>query len=87
MIETLKSSDARQSVTYPVRAGLVANNLEEMRKLLRDSDANKPTLTIWSSQYDEVDADKLSILITSIGVDKVYVDVPEDLRKRLHLYD
>ncbi|XP_046828102.1 protein FAM151B isoform X1 [Vespa crabro] len=86
MIETLTENKVSQSITYPVRAGLVANDISAMKTLLnRSSSFGNVTLTIWSSHGDQVDTKKLSELITTIGVDKVYVDVPEDVWNNLDL--
>lgn len=86
MIDTLKENKVSQSITYPVRAGLAANDISAMKTLMeRSSSFGNVTMTIWSSQGDQVDTKKLSELITTIGVDKVYVDVPEDVWNNLDL--
>lgn len=53
--------------------------------LNRTAETNPCTLTIWSSAGDYVDVDALRRLIFSVGVDRVYVDVPEELAARLDL--
>ncbi|KAM0735719.1 Protein FAM151B [Formica fusca] len=83
MVDTLKESQVTQSVTYPVRAGLVANNIDAIKTLLKNTTFTNATLTIWSSDGDSVNAAELSKLIRDVGVDKVYVDVPEDLKNKL----
>jgi len=83
MLDTLKKNHVTQPITYPVRAGLVAKNIEVMKNLLNNN--TKATLTIWSSEGDSVDAAQLSKLIKDVGLDKVYVDVPKDLKNRLNL--
>lgn len=83
MIETLKENQVTQPVTYPVRAGLVANDIDVIKTLLKNTTFTNATLTIWSSEGDSVDAEKLSKLIRDVGVDKVYVDVPEALKSKL----
>jgi len=83
MLDTLKENHVNQPVTYPVRAGLAANDIEVMKSLLNNN--TKATLTIWSSEDDFVDAAQLSKLIKDVGLDKVYVDVPEDLKSKLSL--
>ncbi|KAI4501463.1 hypothetical protein M0802_003340 [Mischocyttarus mexicanus] len=86
MVETLSKNMVNQSVTYPVRAGLAANNISSIKTLIdRSSSFGNATLTIWSSQGDKVDTNKLSELIKTIGVDKVYIDVPEDILSKLDL--
>lgn len=86
MVDTLTKNKVAQSVTYPVRAGLAANDINVMKTLIdRSSSFGNATLTIWSSQGDKVDTNKLSQLIKTIGIDKVYVDVPEDVWSKLDL--
>lgn len=70
-------------ITFPVRAGLAAESLPQMQKLI--GTVKKSTLTIWSSADDPVNVDNLNSLILKIGVSKVYVDVPEELEKKLNL--
>ncbi|KAL2724186.1 protein FAM151B isoform X2 [Vespula squamosa] len=86
MIDTLTENKVSQSITYPVRAGLAANDISAMKTLIdRSSSFGNVTMTIWSSHGDQVDTKKLSELIKTIGVDKVYVDVPEDVWNNLDL--
>lgn len=86
MIDTLKENKVSQSITYPVRAGLAANDISAMKTLMEQSSSfGNVTMTIWSSHGDQVDTKKLSELITTIGVDKVYVDVPEDVWNNIDL--
>ncbi|XP_072749952.1 protein FAM151B isoform X1 [Anoplolepis gracilipes] len=85
MIDTLKENQVSQPVTYPVRAGLVAHDIDVIKALLKNTTFTNATLTIWSSEGDSVDAAKLSQLIRDVGVDKVYVDVPESLKSKLVL--
>lgn len=85
MIAAIAESNTKQSITYPVRAGLAANSITVLSNLLKETSANAPTLTIWSSENDTVDAAALSALVKEIGVDKVYIDVPEDLWLKIDL--
>ncbi|XP_015173504.1 PREDICTED: protein FAM151B isoform X2 [Polistes dominula] len=86
MVDTLTKNKVTQSVTYPVRAGLAAGDINVMKTLIdRSSSFGNATLTIWSSQGDNVDTNKLSELIKTIGIDKVYVDVPQDVWMKLDL--
>lgn len=86
MINTLEKNHVSQSVTYPVRAGLVVNDVDVIKTLLNTTSTIKSvTLTIWSAEGDIVDAAKLSKFIKEVGVDKVYVDVPQDLKNKLEL--
>lgn len=43
------------------------------------------TLTIFSGSDDTVDVKKLKATILDIGVDKVFLDVPNDLEEKLRL--
>ncbi|XP_014237451.1 protein FAM151B [Trichogramma pretiosum] len=89
MISKLQDSKTNQSVTYPVRACFVANDDKDtdvLGKLLTNSSSNNPTLTVWSAVEDKnVNATKLSEVIKRIGVEKVYLDVPEELYNKLSL--
>lgn len=85
MIDTLSKNNITQTVTYPVRAGIAANSFSLWSELLKNTTKYNSTLTIWSNELDHVDADKLSKLIRDIGVDKVYVDVPDKLWKKLNI--
>lgn len=83
MLDTIKKNSVTQTITFPVRAGIAAETNLGMKKLLNS--VPNSTLTIWSSVGDAVNVEKLRNLIRNVGMDKVYVDVPEDLRNKLHL--
>lgn len=83
-----KVQDLKSPITFPVRAGIAAHSKYELQELMETfNETNAVTLTIWSSKDDAVDVDKLRDLIFSVGLDKVYVDVPEELAEQLHLDD
>ncbi|XP_012524870.2 protein FAM151B isoform X2 [Monomorium pharaonis] len=84
MVDIVAENRVSQPVTYPVRAGLAANDIDGVKALLKNTTSTNATLTIWSSEGDFVDAAQLSKLIREVGVDKVYVDVPNDLRSKLN---
>ncbi|KAG5331013.1 F151B protein, partial [Acromyrmex charruanus] len=85
MIEIVTENHINLPVTYPVRAGFATNDIDGMKALLKNTTSTGgATLTIWSSKDDYVDVAKLSKLIKELGTDKVYLDVPEDLRKQLN---
>ncbi|KAJ8669648.1 hypothetical protein QAD02_000907 [Eretmocerus hayati] len=73
------------SVTFAVRACYAANTIDGLKNLLTQTSNHSSTLTIWSSQGDKVNVTNLNKLIKTVGVAKIYVDVPEDLRKQLDL--
>ncbi|XP_076628711.1 protein FAM151B isoform X2 [Colletes latitarsis] len=86
MIDILTEQNVTQPITYPVRAAQATNNVAAIESLMKKSPGSSDaTLTIWSSEGDGVDAERLSTLIKQIGVSKVYVDVPADLAKKLDL--
>ncbi|XP_039949424.1 protein FAM151B isoform X1 [Bactrocera tryoni] len=73
-------------ITFPVRAGIAANSLEQLHALVAAvNETNESSLTIWSSAGDFVDVPKLRQLIFSFGFERVYLDVPADLADQLEL--
>ncbi|KAG4072692.1 hypothetical protein HA402_001804 [Bradysia odoriphaga] len=89
MIDAIKANQiigSNHSITFPVRAGIAAQSQQNLHRLVDAvNEKNNVTLTIWSSAGDSVNVDLLRKLIFSFGVDKVYVDVPEELLKQLDL--
>ncbi|XP_055636457.1 protein FAM151B [Toxorhynchites rutilus septentrionalis] len=89
MINVIRSNEidvAGYSLTFPIRAGIAACSLEELAYLYRTlKDSNDITFTIWSGVEDAVDVDKLKLVMKTIGLNKIYVDVPEILRAQLNL--
>ncbi|XP_052854450.1 protein FAM151B isoform X1 [Drosophila gunungcola] len=89
MLESLTANNVLatgQAITFPVRAGIAANSEEQLHRLVAAvNETNESTLTIWSSDGDYVDVDKLRKLIFGFGVERVYLDVPEELASRLDL--
>lgn len=91
MMEVIKDNrvpENKSPITFPVRAGIAAQSKFALENLMETfNETNAVTLTIWSSEGDAVDVDKLRDLIFAVGLDKVYVDVPEDLKVQLRLDD
>ncbi|XP_043641826.1 protein FAM151B isoform X2 [Drosophila teissieri] len=89
MLESLNANNilsTGQGITFPVRAGIAANSEEQLHRLVAAvNETNESTLTVWSSAGDYVDVDKLRQLIFSFGLDRVYLDVPEELASQLNL--
>lgn len=89
MVAAIRSNNitkAGHAITFPVRAGIAANSTGVLNELMSAvNKTNACTLTIWSSPDDFVDVDGLRRLIFSVGLDRVYVDVPEALASRLDL--
>lgn len=83
-----KVPQTKSPITFPVRAGIAAQSKFTLQNLMEEfNETNAVTLTIWSSEGDAVNVEQLRDLILSVGVDKVYVDVPKDLEDQLHLND
>ncbi|XP_043070670.1 protein FAM151B isoform X1 [Drosophila grimshawi] len=75
-----------QPITFPVRAGIAANSATQLHDLVAAvNGTNECTLTIWSSANDYVDVAQLRKLIFGFGLDRVYLDVPEELSSQLDL--
>ncbi|XP_017086456.1 protein FAM151B isoform X2 [Drosophila eugracilis] len=89
MVESLDSNNilsTGQGITFPVRAGIAANSAEQLHRLVAAvNETNESTLTIWSSDGDYVDVEKLRKLIFSFGLERIYLDVPEELASQLDL--
>lgn len=86
MINGIRSNDVKNPLTFPVRAGIAANSIDELSYLydaLKNS--NQVTFTIWSSNSDYVDVEGLRKMIFHFGIDKVYIDVPDVLHNQLQL--
>lgn len=86
MTSAIRNNSVENKITFPIRAGIAANSQLELQNLYLDlNKTNNVTMTVWSSQDDYVDVDKLRELILTFGLDKVYLDVPKDLEERLDL--
>lgn len=83
MIKVIRLHNVFQPITFPVRAGIAAQSLEQLDKIV--SNVNHSTLTLWNGDGDYVDIPTLRELIFKLGVNKVYVDLPDDLKMSLHL--
>jgi len=77
--DVLLTAGVQQPTTFPIRAGIAANpdSHEPIRWLLNQVAGS--TLTVWGSYYDEVDVANLVTLITAVGKERVYIDVPQGL--------
>ncbi|XP_055597892.1 protein FAM151B-like [Uranotaenia lowii] len=89
MIDVLLANEidrAGTTLTFPIRAGIAAYSFDQLSALHQELDpTNNVTFTIWSSAEDAVDVKKLRELMFGIGLDKIYLDVPENLKKELNL--
>lgn len=87
MIDGIKGSNIRNHITFPVRAGIAGLSIAQLDHLYNSlKDTNPVTFTIWSSATDAVDVEKLRKMIFHFGVDKIYIDVPDDLLSKLQLH-
>ena len=81
MYNKLVEKETRSPVTIPIRASLGARSVTEIKDFMdrADHDALFPvTLTIWSGALDLVDMDGLRELVLTVGIHRIYVDVPFD---------
>lgn len=91
MIETLETHQIINSthpVTFPVRAAIATQSKDTLIDLLNRmnrTERGSATLTIWSSAEDKVNITALRDLIVSVGLDRVYVDVPSKIYNKLNL--
>lgn len=83
MLDTIQSYNVTQNITFPVRAGIAAESISELSNLLKN--VFDSTLTLWSSEGDAVNVTNLRKLIQTVGINRTYVDVPQDLLSDLHL--
>lgn len=85
MTTAITQNNVTQNITFPVRAGLAAESLSEITSLL--TNVTGSTLTIWSSEGDNVNVTNLRNLIAEVGVTRVFIDVPDTLSSQLLLHD
>lgn len=86
MISGIKKNKIKNDLTFPVRAGIAAQSIPELKHLYKSLNAtNAVTFTIWSSDNDFVDIGKLRQFIFEFGVEKVYIDVPKAVSDQLDL--
>ncbi|XP_028138418.2 protein FAM151B [Diabrotica virgifera virgifera] len=86
MIDTIHSNNVINTITFAVRACLIANtNRDKMKELLDSTKNNNSSFTIWSHHQDEVNIDSLKKVIAQFGVESMFFDVPQELREQLDL--
>ncbi|CAH1403882.1 unnamed protein product [Nezara viridula] len=84
MTDVLSNNMITMPVTFAVRAAFAARSIERMIALI-DTSPPGSTLTIWSSvASDVIDVAALGRLIDEIGIDRVYLDLPNDIIKNLN---
>lgn len=83
MREALERHQVTQPVTFPVRAGIVANSGSTLANL---SNIPSSTFTVWSADGDIVNVTRLrEVILDVLGRDRVFVDVPKSLSDQLQL--
>lgn len=88
MIDGIKENNIENPITFPIRAGIAAQSITQLDHLYKSlNSSNQITFTVWSSENDSVDVEKLREMIFHFGIDKVYIDVPEELSDQLRLDD
>ncbi|XP_075974437.1 protein FAM151B isoform X3 [Anticarsia gemmatalis] len=85
MLRMINEHHINQTVTFPVRAGLAANSQPVILDLLRETSSLNSSMTVWSSEGDHVEVDRLRALILTVGLERTYLDVPQELAAKLHL--
>ncbi|KAK4887799.1 hypothetical protein RN001_004070 [Aquatica leii] len=83
MIEFVQNNSITQLITFPVRAGIAAQSIDQLKKLTEN--VHNSTLTLWNGIGDAVDVKNLRVLIKDVGLKRVYVDLPDDLKDQLRL--
>lgn len=86
MIKAIDENNVNGSghpITFPIRA--IFANANTLRHLYEHVRKNKTTFTIWTGAGDTVNPKELENFIKLFGVDKVYLDVPDELRNGMNL--
>jgi len=86
MIDATNRNKVTNPITFPIRAGIAANSNKELKRLYTSlNSTNAITFTIWSSDGDFVDIEKLQDFILDVGVNNIYLDVPQEVSDKLNL--
>lgn len=81
MVDVLFKNKYMKPVTYAVRASFAVNSISELQYLLETSPVGS-TLTVWCSDpKDIINYPKLVQLINTVGTNRVYLDLPDDMSK------
>lgn len=90
MIKAIEHNNLNESghpITFPIRAIFAVKSNDTLRHLYehvrKSNDAT--TFTIWTGAGDIVDPKELQKFVKSFGVDRVYLDVPDELRNGMDL--
>ncbi|XP_057367501.1 protein FAM151B-like [Daphnia carinata] len=77
--DALKAAQIRQTVTFPIRAGLSTSRESQQSIIWLLEQIEGSTLTLWSGPFDTVDLPGLMKLVKHIGTKKIYIDVSSGL--------
>lgn len=81
MVDVLFKSKYMHPVTYAVRASFAVNSISELQYLLETSPVGS-TLTVWCSDpKDIINYPNLVQLINTVGANRVYLDLPDEIYK------
>ncbi|KAF5304282.1 hypothetical protein FQR65_LT18880 [Abscondita terminalis] len=69
MMDFVRNNSIIQPITFPVRAGIAAQSIEQIKKLTRG--VSNSTLTLWNAKEDPVNIENLRALIKR---DKLHLD-------------
>lgn len=84
MTAALNRNKILSAVTFPVRAVFATECVDLLHYLVNTSPAGS-SLTVWmSNDADPVNIPKLKHLLSTIGKNKVFLDVPDFIRERLN---
>lgn len=74
------------AINLPIRAAFAVKSRKVLKELYENVKKTKPiTYTVWSKNEDKVNATELQQFINSYGVENIYIDLPDELRKKLNL--
>lgn len=90
MIKAIEENNVNGSghpITFPIRAIFAVKSDDTLRHLYEHVSRtnDETTFTIWTSAGDKVNPKELETFVKSFGVDKVYLDVPDELRNGMDL--
>lgn len=81
MVDVLFKNKYMKPVTYAVRASFAVNSISELQYLLETSPVGS-TLTVWcSDSKDIINYPNLVQLINTVGANRVYLDLPDEMSK------
>lgn len=74
------------AINFPIRAVYAVKSRSVLKQLYDHvKEKNPVTYTVWSKNEDKVNVTELQQFIESYGVENIYIDLPDDLRKKLNL--